>query len=141
MALALLPEPIGLAYCLGVFKTPISGGVLFAVGDFGKLATVLESDGTSLVEKASIEVLTGEEPRCKIGAGLGISGGETDLVVVNGIAAVLFVGGLALVDSEDCPLDGVGVRVDEVDDLVLSVGLHLSSSLFLKLEYQVLLEK
>jgi len=96
-------------------------------GDFGELSAVLEGDGASLVEKATIEVFTGEEPLCEVGSGTSVGSGESDVVVVVGVLGDLFVGGLALVDSDDCTLDGGIVGVENVHDAVSGpdgVGAH-----------------
>ena len=113
----MIPEPFGLACCLALSKTPISGRVVF-VGDFEELSAVLDSDVAPLGKKLAIEVLTGENPRCKVGASGSVGSGESDRVMVTGVVCVLLVGGLAVVDGDDGSLDGGVVGVEEVHDAV-----------------------
>ena len=94
-----------------------SGGVVLG-GDFEELATVLDGDVAALGKKLAIEVLAGEEPLGEVGAGLSVGSGEANGVMVAGVTGDLLVGGLAVVDSEDCTLDGDVVGVEEVHDTV-----------------------
>jgi len=102
-----------------------SGGLLGS--DLGELTAVLDGDVASLGKKLAIEVLTGEEPLGEVGASLGVGGGEANGVVVTGVAGDLFVGGLAIVESDDGTLHGGVVGVEKVHDAVSGpdgVGAH-----------------
>lgn len=108
-----------------------SGGLFGS--DLGELTAVLDGDVASLGKKLAIEVLTGEEPLGKIGASGSVGSGEANGVIVSGVVGVLLVGGLAIVDSEDCTLDGCVVGVEEVHDAVSGpdgVGAHSLSLSF-----------
>jgi len=102
-----------------------SGGLLGS--DLGELTAVLDGDVASLGKKLAIEVFTGEEPLGEVGTGLGVGGGEANGIVVTGVAGDLFVGGLAIVESDDGTLHGGVVGVEEVHDAVSGpdgVGAH-----------------